>query len=105
MTLPIRFGVARAARLIAPFFVVPWLLIPLFAWLPDPGHTTATLLTGSRTFLTLLGFGLAAWGAYAARILLANPEDLARTENHPAWTHMYLLMMSAQAGFALAYVL
>src|SRR5205807_8794830 len=29
VTLPIRFGVARAARLIAPFFVVPWLLIPL----------------------------------------------------------------------------
>jgi len=105
VTLPIRFGVTGAARIIAPFFVVPWLLIPLFAWLPDPGHTTATLLTGNRTFLTLLGLGLACWGAYAARLLLANPEDLARTENHPAWTHMYLLMMSAQAGFALAYVL
>jgi 4-hydroxybenzoate polyprenyltransferase len=104
MTLPIRFGVARAARIIAPFFVVPWLLIPLFAWLPDPGRSTETLLTGSRSFLTLLGFALAAWGAYAARLLLANPEDLARTENHPAWTHMYLLMMCAQVGFALAYV-
>jgi chlorophyll/bacteriochlorophyll a synthase len=103
-TLPIRFGVAPAARIIAPFFVVPWLLIPLMAWLPDPGHSTATLLTGNRMFLTLLGFALAAWGAYAARLLLANPEDLARTENHPAWTHMYLLMMSAQVGFALAYV-
>jgi 4-hydroxybenzoate polyprenyltransferase len=106
VTLPIRFGVARAARMIAPFFVAPWLLIPLFAWLPDPGHSAAggTLLTGNRTFLTLLGLGLAAWGAYAARLLLANPEELARTENHPAWTHMYLLMMSAQVGFALAYV-
>ena len=104
ITLPIRFGVTRAARMIAPFFVVPWLLIPLMAWLPDPAHATATLLTGNRTFLTLLGFALAAWGAYAARLLLANPEDLARTENHPAWTHMYLLMMSAQVGFALAYV-
>lgn len=106
VTLPIRFGVARAARMIAPFFVAPWLLIPLFAWLPDPGHSTTStrLLTGDRTFLTLLGLGLAAWGAYAARLLLANPEDLARTENHPAWTHMYLLMMSAQVGFALAYV-
>ncbi len=104
VTLPIRFGVVRAARIIAPFFVAPWLLIPLFAWLPDPGRTTATLLTGGKTFLTLLGFALAAWGAYAARLLLADPEDLARTENHPAWTHMYLLMMSAQVGFALAYV-
>jgi 4-hydroxybenzoate polyprenyltransferase len=104
VTLPIRFGVPRAAKTIAPFFVFPWLLIPLFASLPDPGHSSATLLTGNRTFLTVLGFVLAAWGAYAARLLLSNPEDLARTENHPAWTHMYVLMMSAQAGFALAYV-
>jgi hypothetical protein len=48
---------------------------------------------------------LAAWGFYAARLLLRNPEELARTENHPAWTHMYLLLMSAQVGFALAYAL
>jgi 4-hydroxybenzoate polyprenyltransferase len=104
MTLPLRFGVRRAARMIAPFFVVPWLLIPLFAVLPDPGRTTATLLTGNRVLLTALGFGLAAWGLYAAHLLLRNPDDLARTENHPAWTHMYLLMMSAQIGFALAYL-
>ena len=104
VTLPIRFGVERAARIIAPFFVLPWLLIPLFAWMPDPGRVGATLLTGNRTILTLLGLVLAGWGAYAARLLLANPEDLARTENHPAWTHMYLLMMAAQVGFALAYV-
>jgi geranylgeranylglycerol-phosphate geranylgeranyltransferase len=104
VTLPIRFGVGPAARIIAPFFVFPWLLIPLFAWLPDPGHTSATLLTGNRVFLTGLGLILAAWGTYAARLLLENPDELARTENHPAWTHMYLLMMTAQAGFALAYV-
>lgn len=104
VTLPIRFGIPRAAKMIAPFFVFPWLLIPLFAFLPDPGRSSATLLTGNQTFLTVLGLALAAWGAYAARLLLANPEDLARTENHPAWTHMYLLMMSAQVGFALAYV-
>jgi geranylgeranylglycerol-phosphate geranylgeranyltransferase len=105
VTLPIRFGVATAARIIAPFFVVPWLLIPLFAWLPEPGRSAVRLLTGDRTFLTVLGLVLAAWGIYAARLLLRNPEELARTENHPAWTHMYLLMMSAQIGFALAYVL
>lgn len=103
-TLPIRFGVVPAARIIAPFFVVPWLLIPLFARLPDPDRTAARLLTGSHLLLTVLGLALAAWGAYAARLLLRNPEDLARTENHPAWTHMYLLMMAAQVGFALAYI-
>ncbi len=70
-----------------------------------PSHSGAALLTGNRTLLTVLGLGLAAWGAYAARLLLKNPEELASTENHPAWTHMYLLLMAAQAGFALAYLL
>jgi len=105
ITLPIRFGVRRAAQMMAPFFVLPWLLIPLFARLPDPDQRGGALLTGNPTLLTALGLGLAAWGAYAVWLLLRNPEDLARTENHPAWTHMYLLMMAAQVGFALAYVL
>jgi 4-hydroxybenzoate polyprenyltransferase len=104
VTLPIRFGVARAARMMAPFFVVPWLLVPLFAWLPDPDNPAEPLLTGNRTLLTGLGLVLAAWGIYTARLLLRNPDELASTENHPAWTHMYLLLMAAQAGFALAYV-
>jgi 4-hydroxybenzoate polyprenyltransferase len=104
VTLPIRFGVRRAASMMAPFFVVPWLLVPVFAWLPDPDRTSAHLLTGNRMLLTILGLGLAAWGAYAARLVLENPDELARTENHPAWTHMYLLLMAAQVGFALAYV-
>ncbi len=103
VTLPVRFGVVRAARIISPFFVFPWLLIPLFARLPAPNGAAERLLTGNALFLTLLGLALAAWGSYAARLLLSNPEDLARTENHPAWTHMYLLMMAAQVGFALAY--
>jgi 4-hydroxybenzoate polyprenyltransferase len=104
ITLPVRFGVSRAAKIIAPFFVLPWLAIPVLAFLPDPDRSAATLLTGNRTLLTILGLVLASWGAYAARLLLKNPEDLARTENHPAWTHMYLLLMAAQVGFALSYV-
>ena len=105
VTLPIRFGVGRAARMMAPFFVVPWLLVPLFASLPDPDNPVEPLLTGDRTLLTVLGIVLAAWGIYAARLLLRNPDELASTENHPAWTHMYLLLMAAQIGFALAYAL
>lgn len=104
VTLPVRFGVRRAARMIAPFFVLPWLLIPILAWVPDPHNPSEPLLTGNRILLTTLGTVLAAWGAYAARLLLKNPDELASTENHPAWTHMYLLMMAAQVGFALAYV-
>ncbi len=99
ITLPVRFGVARAAKIMAPFFVLPWLLIPVFTWLPGDWQ-----LTGNRWFLTALGLGLGAWGAYTARLLLRRPEELATTENHPAWSHMYLMMMAAQIGFAAAYL-
>jgi 4-hydroxybenzoate polyprenyltransferase len=99
ITLPVRFGVARAARIMAPFFVVPWLLIPVLTRV----HGDARL-TGNAAFLTALGLALAAWGAYTARLLLSDPDSLASTENHPAWTHMYLMMMAAQIGFAVGYV-
>jgi geranylgeranylglycerol-phosphate geranylgeranyltransferase len=103
-TLPIRFGVARAARWIAPFFVLPWLLMPLGAWRADPWSPEHAILSGNRWVLTGLGFGLAAWGCYTVYLILRNPEDLAKSENHPSWTHMYLMMMAAQIGFAVAYV-
>ena len=57
-----------------------------------------------RPVFVLLGVLLAAWGLYTCTLLLRDPEALARTENHPSWTHMYLMMMAAQAGFAAAYL-
>lgn len=102
-TLPIRWGVARAARFVAPFFVLPWLLIPLGAVLRDPaGH--GPILTGNPLYLSVLGVLLAAWGAWTARLILRDPGSLASSENHPSWTHMYLMMMVAQVGFAVAYL-
>jgi 4-hydroxybenzoate polyprenyltransferase len=95
-TLPIRYGVGRAARMIAPFFVIPWVLMPLGAW--------TGILTGNRWVLTGLGIALSAWGAYTVRLILRNPDELASVENHPSWTHMYLMMMTAQVGFAVAYL-
>lgn len=103
-TLPIRYGVTAAARMIAPFFVLPWLLMPLGAWLRVPGTAEHAILTGNRWVLTGLGFGLALWGCYTVYLILRAPEDLAKAENHPSWTHMYLMMMAAQIGFAVAYL-
>jgi 4-hydroxybenzoate polyprenyltransferase len=102
-TLPIRHGVERAARMIAPYFSLPWLLIPAGAYLPDP-FGGGPILTGNPTLLTALGLALAAWGAWTARLILRDPRSLAETENHPSWTHMYLMMMFAQVGFAVAYL-
>lgn len=103
-TLPVLYGPDRAARKIAPYFVFPWLLVPLLAWVPDPAAPGHPILTGNPWALSLLGLGLAAWGAYTVRLLLADPASLARTENHPSWTHMYWMMMTAQIGFAVAYL-
>ncbi len=104
ITMPLKFGVRRAAMMIAPFFVLPWLLLPVGAFLENPIEPGHTILTGNPWVLAVLGIGLAVWGAYTCYLLLRNPDDLARVENHPSWTHMYLMMMAAQIGFAVAYL-
>lgn len=96
-TLPIAFGVRKAAYMIAPSFVIPWLLMPLGAHLG--------ILTGNRLALDLLGALLAVWGAYTVWLIVRNPDELTATENHPSWRHMYLMMMTAQIGFAAAYLI
>ncbi len=95
LTLPVRFGPIRAAWMVAPFFVWPFLLIPLGVYLG--------ILSGDPGRLNFLGFGLSAWGLYAAWLMIRKPQELAETENHPSWTHMYLMMMVCQIGFAVAY--
>jgi len=95
VTLPIRFGVAQSARIIAPFLVLPWLALP--------AAVAAGALHGRGTVLAALGAGLALWGAYTASLLLRDPDALTRQGTHPAWAHMYLMMAASQAGVAAAY--
>src|SRR5260221_312580 len=94
---PLVFGVRKAAYIIAPFFVFPWLLMPLGAHL----H----ILTGNPLALEIVGFTLSVWGVYTLWLIVRNPDELTSTENHPSWRHMYLMMMAAQIGFAVAYVI
>lgn len=96
-TLPIQYGVKASAWMISPSFVLPFLLLPLGVRL----H----VLTGNPLLLTLLGGGLALWGAWVCWLILRRPEDLAATENHISWTHMYWMMFVTQVGFMLAYLL
>jgi 4-hydroxybenzoate polyprenyltransferase len=96
-TLPILYGVRKAAWMIAPFFVLPFLLLPI--------GVASGVLTGNPVLLWILGLGLVVYGVYTVYLLVRRPEELATTENHPSWTHMYRMMMVAQIGFALAYLL
>jgi len=107
-TLPVRYGPRSAARQIAPFFVVPWLLLPLGIVIRrgdiDGDGIGDPILSGNPVLLVGLGTALVAYGLYTVRGILRDPDELARTENHPSWTHMYRMMMIAQIGFGLAYV-
>jgi geranylgeranylglycerol-phosphate geranylgeranyltransferase len=104
-TLPIVHGVERAAWMIAPFFVLPWLLLPLGAWIHDPQSPAHPILTGNPVALAVLGVVLTVWGCYTVYLLVRDPASLAASENHPSWRHMYLMLMAAQVGLAVAYLL
>ncbi len=104
-TLPIIYGPRKACKIISPFFIVPWILIPFGIFIKDPSNPNHSILTGNHLLLLILSIILTIWGIYTVYIILKDPEDLAKTENHPSWTHMYLMMMSAQIGFAFSYIL
>jgi len=92
-TLPVVLGVRRSAWVISPFFVVPFLFIPLFIkW---------NLLIPSTLWLTIF----ALWGLYIAWLILRNPQSLELEGNHPSWKHMYLLTMVTQLGFLVSYII
>jgi 4-hydroxybenzoate polyprenyltransferase len=96
-TLPIVYGVRRAAWMISPSFVIPFAMISL--------GVVTRILTGNPTLLHLLSLVMTAYGVYVCYLMLRRPEDLAVEENHVSWAHMYRMMFVAQVGFALAYLL
>jgi 4-hydroxybenzoate polyprenyltransferase len=95
-TLPIVYGVRRAAWMISPSFVLPFLLISAGAW--------TGVLTGNHLLLQILAAVLVAYGLFVCYLMLRRPEDLATDANHVSWAHMYRMMFVAQVGFALAYL-
>ena len=95
-TLPIVYGVRRAAWMISPSFVVPFLMISVGAY--------AGILTGNSILLQTLSAVMTIYGIYVCYLMLRRPEDLAVEENHVSWAHMYRMMFVAQIGFALAYI-
>jgi len=96
-TLPIIYGVRRAAWMISPSFVVPFVMIAVGAW--------TGVLTGNFLLLQLLALVMTVYGIYVCYLMLRRPEDLAVEENHVSWAHMYRMMFVAQVGFAIAYLL
>jgi 4-hydroxybenzoate polyprenyltransferase len=96
-TLPIIYGVRRAAWMISPSFILPFIMIAV--------GTRLRILTGTPALLYALSIVMTIYGAYVCYLMLRRPEDLAVEENHVSWAHMYRMMFVAQIGFALAYLL
>jgi geranylgeranylglycerol-phosphate geranylgeranyltransferase len=95
-TLPIVYGVSRAAWLISPSFIVPFVLIAVGTW--------TRVLTGRPVLLYALSALMTLYGACVCYLMLRRPEDLAVEENPISWAHMYRMMFVAQIGFAIAYL-
>jgi 4-hydroxybenzoate polyprenyltransferase len=96
-TLPIQYGVRRAAWMISPSFVIPFAMINI--------GSALGILTGNFILLQALGLFMTTYGLYVCYLMLRRPEELAVEENHVSWAHMYRMMFVAQIGFAVAYLI
>jgi geranylgeranylglycerol-phosphate geranylgeranyltransferase len=97
ITLPLRFGVEKSVLLVAPFLVVPWLVVTV--------ATTIGHLSGNHFVLFWGSLVLAAMGLRTVRLLVRDPQALTGRSTHPSWVLMYLLMVLSQVVVAAAYVL
>lgn len=88
VTIPPRFGVLRSAWIIAPFLVLPWLL--LVVGVVAHGNTTP-----QGWFHAGLGVALAGWGATIVRRLLRDADG-----SRPSWRHACLLLAASHVGVA-----
>jgi len=95
-TVVVIYGFKKAAWIIAPFLVLPYIVVAALTFIVSPD-----ILRSQAIWLGVL----AIWGAYTAWLIVRDPESLALEGNHPSWKHMYMLMMVTQLGFAGIYAL
>lgn len=98
ITLPVKYGATWSARAITPFFLLPWMLMPLGVILG--------VLSGNARAIIALSVVMLVWGSYVAYLINEDPRRLVTEgENHPSWHHMYWMMMVGHLGLAGAYLL
>ena len=91
------------ANVIGPFLMSKAAL-PELRKSAKAGKDAAIVFTASVQAIAVAA-RMTAYGAYVCFLMLRRPEELATTENHVSWAHMYRMMFVLQIGFALAYVL
>ncbi len=83
-TLPVVFGVRKAALISAPFYVVPFPLALLLIYF---GYLSASL------WILMLLFPLGVFGAY--KLIKSPTQQLTALENNQPWVIMYLILAGA----------
>lgn len=97
VTLPVKYGVEKSARLISAAFLVPWVVMASGVWLK--------ILSGSAPAILALSALMFGWGLNVVRLMNRDPRALAiEGENHPAWRQMYWMMMAGHLGLAGTYL-
>jgi len=101
-TWVVKYGKEKAARLIRPFLVCPWILLAILWVTPDffpllPG-ANIPLALGLSCFLAAYGIRI---GSNIQKDVLENPID----GNHPSWKHIYFQYQVALIGTPLVYLL
>lgn len=92
-TLPVVYGPKRAALISGPFFIIPFILIPV-------GVLRGHLIEAANYLLILV-----VWGAYVMWLLQTHATERdPNFENSPVWKHMYLMLFALQLGFAGVYL-
>jgi 4-hydroxybenzoate polyprenyltransferase len=99
-SLPIRFGPARAGRIIAPFLCLPGLLLAVLPRIHAGGRP---LLSMPPLESLIAGIAIGAHGLWIARLLVTSGDALVARGERRSWRHMYLLMMELQVAAALLY--
>jgi 4-hydroxybenzoate polyprenyltransferase len=95
-TLPCRFGVSKTIRIISPFFILPFLLLPI--------GEHYNILEGNPDVLLLVGIALAAVGMYTVIRMELIKEKLLDKDDRTSWIMMYVLLIGGHLAVAAAYV-
>jgi len=80
-TLPVIYGTERTIKIIWPFFIFPFLLIPFYCYL--------SLIPSNMIVLT----AFVLLGGFTVASMLRNPSEKAFTENSLSWVLMYLTII------------
>lgn len=93
-TLPVAYGRNRSIALSTPFFILPFLFLPLGVMLDILRRETLVLTA------------LVVWSIYTVYLLWKYAEQPDKKfENTPVWKHMYLMLMAMQIGFCAIYLM